>query len=364
MDENGTGSPRDAVAGRFKGKRFTLWTAFALIVLIAGCVFYFWDAIWNRYLAYRFDAIAVLVVYDSDPGREGMTGVGDRLTCFGHDGEIQWERRGLSPGGELSGREGLVLDPERYRIYVQDIAGERILVLDPRGTLLFTIGHPYAHDMAVNGRTGDLWCLSSASEFLEDQPKTTAYEATGSRLMISELQGNDIEYNRFDNTLWIVGDGILKLDANGQRLADGPSRPGWFWFSAAPDHRDGSIWVFGRNESNDYDTVLLRLQKDGTLLRELRFANRWPTSVAVEPATGDPWITFPDESSVDGVPMEGTSLSPLRFAAWGATFSERRGTLWLTLYDDDKVIGVRTSGDLVGRHDFPGIHSIVWTAAP
>ena len=347
---------------RAPGKRVAIWVGSSTTVLLVASTVLFRDQAWALYLAYHFKGIGVVVVDDSNPMRAGMTPVGDRVQCLTREGKVKWGWTGLSPGGEFCALQGLALDPERARIYVQDMARNKILALDSRGSEVFTIDHPNAIAVAVDPKIGEIWVIYDESYSKWGlKGETAVYDPSGARLAVHPWGGRSIVFNRFDDSFWVAGAEVFKVDRNGRKLTSGPDRPGWWWFSVAPHHRDGSVWVFGHLPPND-DRVVLHLDGEGKLLREVRFEGKRPTSVACDPMTGIAWVACPEESSVERIPVEGEPLRPLSFPAWDITFSERTGTAWLATAD--KIMAVSSTGEVLAEHAFGAIHSIVWIAAP
>lgn len=330
-----------------RGKRVAIWLGSSAAVLLAVSAVFLRDQAWAWYLAYHFRQIGVVVVHD-----------GDRVQCLTREGKVIWALTGLNPRGEVGAQQGLALDPGRSRIYVQDKVRRKIRALDSRGSELFTIDDPGAVALAVDPKTGEIWCLYDEDSNLNGE--TAVYDSSGIRMATHLFGGCAISHNRYDGTFWIAGKEILKVDRKGYEHAKGPARPGWLWFSVAPHHPDGSVWVLGRPGTLSATNVVLQLDRDGKLLREVQgFAG--PTSVACDPKIGIAWVACP-ESSVERIPVEGKPLPRFHFPARFITFSERTGTAWLTT--DDKIMAVSPTGEVLAEHELGAIHTIVWVAAP
>ena len=131
--------------------------------------------------------------------------------------------------------QGLALDPERARIYVQDMARNKILALDSRGSEVFTIDHPNAIAVAVDPKIGEIWVIYDESYSKWGLKGGTAvYDPSGARLAVHPWGGGSIVFHRFDDSFWVAGAEVFKVDRNGKKLTSGPDRPGCWCFPSHP----------------------------------------------------------------------------------------------------------------------------------
>jgi DNA-binding beta-propeller fold protein YncE len=307
------------------------------------------------YLAYHFSRISFVVVDGSAPGlKKGFWPGAGRVRFVTRNGTAKWTRVATTSQHDFCPKKGLALDPERSRIYVQDFAGPRILALDATGNVLFTINQSFVMALCVDPKTGDLWCLEGTVHV-----ETPVYDPRGKLVVSHPWGGMDIAYSSFDDSFWIVGDEILKVDRTGRELARGPkNEPNYY--SVAPDHHDGSVWVTVTFKEVDGGHVL-HLEARGKLLREVKLPNELPIDVACESSTSMAWVVD-SSGDVVRIPAEGEPLKPMPFDARRITLSERTGTVWLST--ENKVIALNPAGEVLAEHGLDSANSILWIAAP
>lgn len=304
------------------GKRIAI--AAGVTALLASLLpLIFWRRVWERYMAYCFDQIGVLI-RDYHAFRGEGTGPGeDQLRVLGRNGEALWTQMGLTSLGSDEPLAGLAIDEKRFRIYVQDWKSGKILVLDPRGKLLFTLDHSCAVAIAIDSESGAVWCVRSNWP----HPGTTVFEAEGAKVRSHPWGGADIAQNRFDDSFWIVGQEIRKVDRYGGELARGLP-PVNYCQSIAPNHRDGSVWV-AENSGNGTQGRLLHLNTRGGLLCDIPFPKGVPFHVVCDPESGTAWVASTG-GRVESFTHEGKPLHTIPFEAEDVSLSARTQTLWLS----------------------------------
>lgn len=66
---------------------------------------------------------------------------------------------GLNNCQSIAMNHGIALDTERDRIYARELVDHRITVADLAGTVIARIEEIRANSLAIDPKTGDLWCL-------------------------------------------------------------------------------------------------------------------------------------------------------------------------------------------------------------
>ncbi len=140
---------------------------------------------------------------------------------------------------------GVALDAARGRIYLCELVSHGVTAVDFRGRKLWQVAQIQADALAVDPRTGNLWC--SVGEDLA-HGETVVLDPTGQEIASFPFRGIDIAYDRRTDGFWLVGYGIAKLNHEGKVLFQKPHE-GWACVSVAVNPGDGSIWIVERSAS-------------------------------------------------------------------------------------------------------------------
>ncbi len=128
------------------------------------------------------------------------------------------------------------------RIYLCELAGNRVTALDFQGRKLWQVGKVKAGALAVDPKTGRLWCSVGSSLAAGE---TVVFDGAGREVASFPLRGVDIAYDPHTEAFWLVGDAITKVTREGKVLFQKPGT-GWAFVSAAVNPNDGSVWIVER----------------------------------------------------------------------------------------------------------------------
>lgn len=330
-----------------------------VLVLIVGALH--WEEIHRWYLAVHWNKIAVVVLDDCDPDYRSTGPRGDGVRFLTESGEQRFIRTGFNSCEAIGAHHAIAFDPPRFRIYVRELVADRITALDATGRVLFQVEDVGVYALAVDPKSGNLWCLGGSG--VAPHP-TIVLDPRGARIAEYEVNGFDIAYSPFDETFWIADDDVTKIDRRGETIAVHPKEAGaWTRVSVAPDPRDGGVWVAERNhpEHKASKNRLLRLDAQGTLVKKLELGKQDPFCVACDPETGMAWVVM-YRNTLLRVPVDGDPLPPLAIAgAISVSISSRTG-IWVAA--ETQILKVERDGERTVSHRLNRPSSQSWIAAP
>ena len=146
---------------------------------------------------------AVVVLDDCDPNYEKGKSHDDGLRLLAGDGSVIGRIGGLNNCQSISMNHGIALDPERKRIYARELVERRITVVDLAGTVTSRINEIKASSLAIDPKTGDLWCLVDNGTI--DDGEIVVLNNKGISGSTLSMRGTDIVYNPDDEAFWVVG---------------------------------------------------------------------------------------------------------------------------------------------------------------
>ena len=117
----------------------------------------------------------------------------------------------------------MALDATRGRVYISEQVANRVTALDRSGRKLWRVDDIDAAALAVDPRTGNLWCCVGKS--LNDG-ETVVLDREGKEVESIPVRGIDIAYDPRTDGFWLVGYGITKLSRKGEVLFRKPHE-GW-----------------------------------------------------------------------------------------------------------------------------------------
>ncbi len=222
---------------------------------------------------------------------------------------------------------GVAIDAARGRIYLCEQAAHRVTAVDFHGRKLWQVARINADALAVDPRTGNLWC--SVGENLV-HGETVVLNADGQEVASFPFRGIDIAYDPHTDGFWLVGYGITKLSREGKVLFQKP-KEGWAYASVAPNPRDGSVWIVERAHPQVARSMnrLWHLAADGSTIRKWDLDEKLIFGVACEPVSGTAWAVFLG-SGILRITADGKELPPLPVKARAISISPTTGQVWVT----------------------------------
>ena len=133
----------------------------------------------------------------------------------------------------------VAVDAARGRIYLCEQVNQRITAVDNSGRKLWHVAPIRAGALAVDPRTGNLWCCVGADLA---HGETVVLDTTGREVTSFPFRGIDIAYDSRTDGFWLVGYGVTKLSREGNAIFQKP-HAGWACVSVAANPRDGSVWI-------------------------------------------------------------------------------------------------------------------------
>jgi peroxiredoxin len=221
----------------------------------------------------------------------------------------------------------VAVDAARGRIYVCELVGKRVTALDLRGRRLWQVDQIHASSLAVDPKTGHLWC-AVGNDLAAGE--TVVFDGTGRAVTSFPVRGVDIAYDPRTEGFWLVGDAITKLSREGKVLFH-QACEGWACVSVAVHPSDGSIWVVERAHPQVARSVnrVWHCDTHGGVIKTWSLGDKLIFGVACEPKSGTAWVTSL-RSDLLRFTTDGNELPPLPVKARAIAISPTTGRVWLT----------------------------------
>jgi len=233
----------------------------------------------------------------------------------------------------------VAIDAARGRIYLCELAGRRVTAIDVRGRKLWQVNKIAAFVLAIDPRTGNLWCTLGGSLVVGE---TVVLDTTGREVMRFPVRGTDIAYDPQADGFWLVGSEITKLSREGKVLFNKPLE-GWACVSVAANPRDGSVWIVERKHLDVASSVnrLWHLDANGAPIKTWELGDKIIFGVACDPRTGMAWVSNL-RTELLRFTADGKELPPLPVKAVAVAVSPTSGQVWVTTEAD--VIRLNNDG--------------------
>jgi hypothetical protein len=304
---------------------------------------------------------AVVVLDDCDPNYEKGKSHDDGLRILAADGKEIGRIGGLNNCQSIAMNHGIALDPERNRIYARELVERRITVVDLAGTVTSRINEIKASSLAIDPKTGDLWCLVDNGSI--DDGEIVVLNAKGISRAHYPVRGTDIVYNPDDEAFWVVGRDFVRVDRQGKELVKFPNLVTWTCVSIVPIPRTRSAWVIERRHPQVAGSRarLLRISLRGEILQAVERENWNPMGVACEPKTSMAWVVDIGKGLVR-VPRDQDPLEPLPIPALAIAIGSKSGQIWTA--KENEILRLDANGVAVVRIPFEKPSGQVWLASP
>jgi RNA polymerase sigma factor (sigma-70 family) len=227
----------------------------------------------------------------------------------------------------------VAIDPARGRIYLSELVGGRVTALDIRGRKLWQVDKIEARALAVDPKTGNIWCAGGT---------TMVLDTTGREVMNVFVFGVDIAYDPKTDCFWVVCDGITKLSREGKALFDKPCN-GWKCVSVAANPRDGSVWIVERKHEQVATSInrLWHLDANGAPIKTWELGDKRIFGVACDPRTGMAWVSNL-RTELLRFTADGKELPALPVKAIAVAVSPTSRRVWVTT--ETEVLGLDDNG--------------------
>jgi beta-lactamase regulating signal transducer with metallopeptidase domain/thiol-disulfide isomerase/thioredoxin len=302
---------------------------------------------------------AVIVLDDCDPDYEESRPHHDGLHFLDGSGRELRAIREFSVSQTVAACHRIAIDRKRGRVYVCGDIHKRVTALDLRGRTLWRVDNISASALAVDPKTGNLWC--SVGQSL-DQGETVVLDAQGNEVASYPAHGFDLAYDPKTDAFWLVGYGITKLSRAGEVLFHKP-REGWLFATIAVNPGDGSVWICER-EHPDVPRSRNRvwhLDADGSVLPSETLGDEERCfGVACDPRTGTAYVALLRAAILRFAP-DGRRLPPLPIPALAVSASPAGGPVWATTTTE--ILRLDDSGAVQSRTPFGADSSQSWLAA-
>ncbi len=235
----------------------------------------------------------------------------------------------------------------RGRVYVCEMVGHAVTALDVRGRKLWRVENIHADALAVDPKTGNVWCSGGLNLV---NGETVVLNADGNEVESFPVRGIDLAYDPATDGFWLVGYGVSKLSRKGDMLFHKP-REGWACVSVSVNPTDGSIWIVEREHPDEAHSKnrLWHLDANGGVIQSLDLGKRSPFAVACDPRTNTTWVVN-FQSEVLRFASDGRELPPLPIAAVAIAISPTTGRVWVTTKTE--VLRLNESGTVLSRTAF------------
>jgi protocatechuate 3,4-dioxygenase beta subunit/peroxiredoxin/DNA-binding beta-propeller fold protein YncE len=258
----------------------------------------------------------------------------------------------------VGGIHGVAIDRERGRIYLCEMVADRVTALDFRGRRLWQTDGIDGGALAVDPRTGHLWCTAGKTF---DGGETVVLDTSGREIASFSARGIDLAHDPKTDGFWLVGYGITKLSREGKVLFHKPEH-GWAYTSVAVDPRDGSVWIVEREHPDVARSAnrLWHLDSGGGVIKMWPLGEKLIFGVACDPKTGTAWVACL-RSEILRFTADGRELPALPIKAVAVAVSPTTGRVWVTT--ETEVIELDAEGRPAIRSPLGPTSGQSWMAA-
>jgi uncharacterized GH25 family protein len=290
---------------------------------------------------------SVVALCDTDPSLGKDRPHDDRLRLLTASGSELWSHGGLATSETSGGGHGVVIDRARGRIYVAESVADRITAFNLAGRKLWQIEQIPVNTLAIDLQTGNLW-TTGGEQFSEEG--IVVFDPQGREVTAFPYAARDIAYNPHDDTFWLAGTRILKLNRRGDVLLQKPV-DGWGFTLVAINPTDGTVWMAERRRRQMRLTKnrMWHLAADGAVRHKIQLGDYEITAVACSPKTGEAWIAAADQG-IRRVSADGVLGPPLPVAGQSLSISPTTGEIWLA--NKEALLRLDPTGKVLAKSPF------------
>ena len=303
-------------------------------------------------------ATAAVVLDDCDADFGESRPHHDGLRFLGASGQELRTLKEFNTCQTVGGSHRVAVDAVRGRVYLCEAVTNRVTALDLSGRKLWQVNKIPADALAVDPRTGNLWC-SGGGDLVNGE--TVVLDPEGKEVESFPVRGIDLAYDPKTDGFWLVGYGITKLSRAGEVLFHKP-RDGWACVSVAANPGDGSVWICERDHPDVARSVnrVWHLDAEGGVIGSESLGKKHPFAVACDPRTGTAYVVNL-RSEVLRFTHDGRELPAFPIAGAAIAVGPTSGQVWVTTKSD--VLRLDESGAVLGRTPFGSDSGQSWLVA-
>lgn len=311
-----------------------------------------------------------VLVLDTGSAKAKPSGArsGSTLRLIGTDGQQLCVLTDLNQNETIGGTHCISMDHQRGRIYFLENADQRLTALDKMGKVLWRLKSVGVSSVAVDARSGNIWCEVGASLF---EKKTIVVGLDGKILTEYPWGGVDIVYDPQSDVFWVAGRQILRVSREGKvfLMRPLPELPGlpdvptvinarnWAAVSITPDvvHTVGSAqyggaWVAVRSHPDVKGSRnrLIRLDDNGETRALVELAEVDPFAVACD-ANGNCWVADRAKQLLQ-YDLDGNQVLQLPIPALAIVADEVRGEMCVST--EEGLLRINGDGRVTGQTKF------------
>jgi len=322
----------------------------------------------TRFPVKRFDAgkpagspvgePSVIVLDDSDADFQADRPHRDGLRILTDSGQEIAATKGFNTCQSVGGIHGVAVDLARGRIYLSEQAANRIVALDLGGRKIWQIEGIEAGALAVDPRTGNVWCTVGKNLA---EGETVVLDADGAEVDSFPVRGIDIAYDPKTDAFWLVGYGVVKLGRDGKELFRKP-KEGWACVSIAADPNDGSVWIVERSHPDvaRSENRLWHLDASGELRKVWSLGEKDVFGVAFSQKADTAWVACLG-SDLLRFTSGGLELPPLPIPARSIAVGQANGQVWAAT--ETELVRIGQDGRIEARSPLEKPSGQSWLAA-
>ncbi len=321
-----------------------------------------------RFPVTRFDAAenqaaatvkpAVVVLDDTDPKFDRNEPHHDNLRALASSGEELWKKSGLNVCQAVGGSHLVAVDRQRGRIYVCESVANRIHAFTSDGRKVWQIDSVDADTLAVDEKTGDLWCSGGRQL---DAGQTVVFDGEGNEKSTFLHRAIDMAYDPHSDSFWLVGYQVINLSREGE-IRFQEKVEGWCCVSVSVNPNDGSLWILERGHSQvpkSGNRLWLR-NADGSVRHKIDLADLGVFSVECDPGSGDAWVGI-YRSGARCYSAEGKLIATLAVEGQNFAISPGSGEIWMN--SEEAVVRIDPSGKILARSPHEKASRQAWIEA-
>ncbi len=233
----------------------------------------------------------ILLLDDSDDQYSGKDNCDDRLYLMDRKGDIEGVVTGLNVCQSMGGSHVLGVDEMRKTLWVTENVGGRLWQIDlVTGQVKRKTPGLKASAVAVDPDTGNAWIV--IQEVPVEKSRIVVVSPSGEAVEEYPIPGFDIAYSRDDDSFWVVGKDVIKVDKGGNVIGRISDPIPFSACSVSVDQKTGNAWLIIRAhpEIADSKPEVWIVDKDVRIQKRIDLGELIPFCVAVDSDNGVAWV--------------------------------------------------------------------------
>jgi DNA-binding beta-propeller fold protein YncE len=290
-----------------------------------------------------------ILLDNCDPDFRGKATYEDNLTRFDSRGVLKLRISGFNNAESIGTSRRVAVDRARESVWVVEDVARRVRKFSFDGKELVCLPSLYANAIEVDPETGNLWVLPSNGTIYGSN-KTVVFSRDGKELATHEVGGFDLAYDKRGKSFWITGKHLHKVSAGrpgpgrSHVLVSRPNIAQWCTSSVAVNPATGQVWVTNREyQPNHGMDELLGFDNDGNpnvTVALTEGKNVVPFHVSVDAKTGMVWVTL-FRREVRRYTADGKLDASFKLEASSAHADEATGGAWVVTNTDLVIINAK-----------------------